>query len=132
VGRAVAVRSSTVWREAALAPIDQAAKPRADVELAIVALLRKLAAAAAEIGQLAELGPRAWTARVEALAAPPPPRRRSSRACGEGPGPERYAPRIVTTPTHSGAQCHDAGGCRAAAESQPFESPTLVGEADRR
>ena len=61
------------WREVALSRIDQAARPRADVELAIIIPMRKLVIAAAELGQLAELGPRAWIARVEALAAPPPP-----------------------------------------------------------
>ena len=61
------------WRDVALSRIDQAAKPRADVELAIILPMRKLVVAAAELGQLAELGPRAWAARVETLAAPPPP-----------------------------------------------------------
>ncbi len=61
------------WREVSLARIDQAAKPRADVELAIIPSMRKLVVAAAELGQLAELGPSAWVARVETLAAPPPP-----------------------------------------------------------
>jgi len=61
------------WRDVALARIDQAARPRADVELAIILPMRKLVVAAAELGQFAELGPRAWAARVDTLAAPPPP-----------------------------------------------------------
>ncbi|MCX6546139.1 MAG: family 20 glycosylhydrolase [Acidobacteria bacterium] len=61
------------WREAALSRIDRAAAPRADVELAIILPMRKLIVAAAELGQLAELGPRAWAAHVDTLAAPPPP-----------------------------------------------------------
>jgi hexosaminidase len=61
------------WSDVALSRIDQAAKPRADLELAIILPMRKLVVAAAALGQLAELGPRAWVARVESLAAPPSP-----------------------------------------------------------
>ena len=64
------------WRDAALARIDQAAKPKAAVELVIILPLRKLVVAAAELSQLPALGPRAWIARVDTLSAPPPPPRK--------------------------------------------------------
>jgi len=60
------------WRDAAIAKIDQAARPHAAVEIAIVPSMRKLVIAAAEVPQLAQLGPKAWVAKIEALAAPPP------------------------------------------------------------
>jgi len=70
------IAPTSEWRGVALSRIDQAATPRADVELAIILPMRKLIVAAAELGQLAALGPRAWIARVETLAAPPPPQKK--------------------------------------------------------
>jgi hexosaminidase len=70
------VAATPEWREQALARLDQAARPRADVELAIIVPMRKLVVAAAELGRLADLGPLAWAARVETLAAPAPPRKK--------------------------------------------------------
>ena len=64
---------TTDWRDGALARLDQAAKPRADLELAIILPMRKIVFAAAELGQLAQLGPGAWLKRVESLAAPRSP-----------------------------------------------------------
>jgi hexosaminidase len=67
------IPATSEWRDVALSRLDQAARPRAAVELAIIHPMRKLVVAAGQLGQLAELGPRAWVARVEALAVPPPP-----------------------------------------------------------
>ncbi|MEI6670071.1 MAG: family 20 glycosylhydrolase, partial [Acidobacteriota bacterium] len=61
------------WRDRALSQIQQAAKSRADVELAIIPAMRTLVTAAAEVGRLAALGPRAWVAQVETLSAAKPP-----------------------------------------------------------
>ena len=59
------------WRDASLARIDGAAKPRAAVELAVVPTLRKLVVAAAELPALKTMTPGAWKAQVDKLAAPP-------------------------------------------------------------
>ncbi len=64
------------WREAAMAQLDAAAKPRAGLELAVVPSMRRLVVACAEIAQLSAMTREAWKARVESLAAPPPPRKR--------------------------------------------------------
>lgn len=65
----------TEWRDAALARVDGAAKPRAAVELAVVPTLRKLVVAAAELPALTTMTPGAWKAQVDKLAAPPAPPR---------------------------------------------------------
>ena len=61
------------WRDASLARVDAAAKPRAAVELAVTPTMRKLVVAAAELPQLATMTPAAWRAQVDKLAAPPAP-----------------------------------------------------------
>jgi len=64
------------WREAALAQLDAAAKPRAALELAVVLPMRKLVVACAEMGQLSTMSRDAWKTRVDTLAAPPPPQKK--------------------------------------------------------
>jgi hexosaminidase len=63
------------WRDAAMAQLDAAAKPRAALELAVVPTMRKLTIACGEIGQLASMSREAWKTRVDSLAAPPPPKK---------------------------------------------------------
>jgi hexosaminidase len=58
------------WRDAAMATVDQAAKPRADLELAVVGPLRLLVVAAADLGQAGTMTPAAWRARVTTAATP--------------------------------------------------------------
>jgi hypothetical protein len=64
------------WREAALAQLDAAAKPRAALELAVVLPMRKLVVACAEVGQLSAMSRDAWKTRVDTLAAPPQPQKK--------------------------------------------------------
>jgi len=64
------------WREAALAQLDAAAKPRAALELAVVLPMRKLVVACAEMGQLSAMSRDAWKTRVDTLAAPPQPQKK--------------------------------------------------------
>ncbi len=59
------------WRVTALAGIDKAGAPRGAVQLMIIAAMRALVVAAAEIDQASVLGPSAWRQRIEGLAAPP-------------------------------------------------------------
>jgi hexosaminidase len=70
---ATGVAPTAEWKDAALARIEQAAKPKTDVEVAIIPAMRKLVMAATELSQLAQLGPKAWAAKIEALANPPKP-----------------------------------------------------------
>jgi hexosaminidase len=57
------------WREARLALLEQAAKPKAEVEFAIIAPVRKLIILAAELPALKRLPQSEWKARVQALMA---------------------------------------------------------------
>lgn len=59
------------WRDARLAAIDNAAKPKAALEFAVIPSLRQLVVAAAEVSRLKETTPAEWRAQVKALAAPP-------------------------------------------------------------
>jgi hexosaminidase len=59
------------WRDARLASVEQAAKPKAALELVIVAGVRQLVVAAAEQPRLTETTASEWKTHVKALAAPP-------------------------------------------------------------
>jgi hexosaminidase len=61
---------SAEWRDARLAMLEQAAKPKAALELQIIPALRELVIAAYESPQLASQHPSEWRARVKQLAAP--------------------------------------------------------------
>ena len=58
------------WRDARLATLDNAAKPKAALEFAVIPSLRQLVVAAAELPRLKETTPAAWRAQVKALAVP--------------------------------------------------------------
>jgi hexosaminidase len=60
------------WRDARLAAIDNAAKPKAALEFAVIPSLRQLVFAAAELPRLKQTTPAEWRAQVKALAAQPP------------------------------------------------------------
>ena len=56
------------WREAKLAALEQAAKPKAEVELVVVPALKQLVIGAAELPQLSTTSPAEWRKRVQSLA----------------------------------------------------------------
>ena len=62
--------ASPEWRDAQLARLDQAAKPKAALEFVIITSVRKLVIAAAELPQLKSTTTAEWNKRVQALAAP--------------------------------------------------------------
>jgi hexosaminidase len=64
------VAPTTEWRDAKLARLDQAAKPKAALEFATIVSLKQLVVAAAELPALRELSPADWKARVKAQAQP--------------------------------------------------------------
>ncbi len=66
------VAASTEWRDASLARLDLAAKPKAAVEFAIIPSLRQLVIAAAELSSLQQLSPADWKSRVTSMAKSPP------------------------------------------------------------
>jgi hypothetical protein len=59
------------WRDARLAALDAAAKPKAALEFPAVPAVRRLVIAAFEQPRLGQLTPAEWKAQVDALAAPP-------------------------------------------------------------
>ena len=59
------------WRDARLAALDAIAKPKAALELRVVADVRQLVVAAAELPRLGQMAPAEWRAQVKSLAAPP-------------------------------------------------------------
>jgi hexosaminidase len=59
------------WRDARLAALDAIAKPKAGLELRVVADVRQLVVAAAELPRLGQMAPADWRAQVKSLAAPP-------------------------------------------------------------
>jgi hexosaminidase len=59
------------WRDARLAALDEAAKPKAAVEFAVIKSVRTLVFAASELTSLKQTTPAEWNARVKSLAAPP-------------------------------------------------------------
>jgi hexosaminidase len=65
------VAPTTQWRDASLARLDQAAKPKAAVEFAMIPSLRLLVTAAAELPSLPQLSPADWKLRVKSRAKPP-------------------------------------------------------------
>jgi hexosaminidase len=62
------------WRDARLAMLDEAAKPKAALEFVVITSLRKLVIAAAELPQLKTTAPAEWKKRVTILAMPPSPK----------------------------------------------------------
>jgi hexosaminidase len=58
------------WRDANLARLDEAAKPKAALEFVVILNLRKLVIAAAELSQLKSTTPADWERRVNKLASP--------------------------------------------------------------
>jgi hexosaminidase len=65
------VAPTTQWRDSSLARLEQAAKPKAALEFAIVPSMRLLVIAAAELPSLQQLSPADWKLRVKSLAKPP-------------------------------------------------------------
>src|SRR5216684_3169345 len=61
----------TEWRNAQLARLDEAAKPKAALEFVVITNVRKLVIAAAERSQLNSTTPAEWKKRVTMLATPP-------------------------------------------------------------
>ncbi|HEX9421729.1 MAG TPA: family 20 glycosylhydrolase, partial [Pyrinomonadaceae bacterium] len=59
------------WRDAQLAKLDEAAKPKAALEFVIIPSVRKLVVAAAELPQLKSMTASDWNRRVTTLASPP-------------------------------------------------------------
>ena len=56
------------WRQAQLARLDEAAKPKAALEFVVIISLRKMVIAAAELPQLRSMTPAEWNKRVTTLA----------------------------------------------------------------
>jgi hexosaminidase len=66
------VAASTEWRDASLARLDLAAKPKAALEFSIIPGVRQLVIAAAELSSLPQLTPAEWKSRVTLMAKSPP------------------------------------------------------------
>jgi hexosaminidase len=64
------VAPTSEWRDARLARLDEAAKPKAALEFAIIHSVRQLVIAAAELPQLKSTTPAEWKKRVTTLASP--------------------------------------------------------------
>jgi hexosaminidase len=58
------------WRNAQLARLDEAAKPKAALEFVVIASVRKLVVAAAELPQLNSTTPAEWKKRITNMASP--------------------------------------------------------------
>ncbi len=67
------VAPAAEWRATRLAALDDAAKPKAALEFAVIPSLRQLVVAASELPRLGEMTPSEWRARVKLQAAPPAP-----------------------------------------------------------
>jgi hexosaminidase len=63
----------TEWRDAQLAKLDEAAKPKAALEFVVISSVRKLVIAAAELPQLRSTTPAEWNKRVTTMARPSAP-----------------------------------------------------------
>jgi hexosaminidase len=61
---------TTEWRDAQLAKLDEAAKPKAALEFVVITSVRKLVIAAAELPQLRSTTPAEWKKRVTMMATP--------------------------------------------------------------
>jgi hexosaminidase len=59
------------WRQAQLAKLDEAAKPKAALEFVVMISVRKLVIAAGELPQLGSMTPAEWNKRVTMMASPP-------------------------------------------------------------
>src|SRR5438309_478779 len=64
---------TTEWRNAQLARLDEAARPKAALEFVVITSVRKLVIAAAELPQLNSTTPAEWKKRVNTMASPPAP-----------------------------------------------------------
>jgi hexosaminidase len=62
--------ATTEWRDSQLAKLDEAAKPKAALELVVITSVRKLVVAAAELPQLRSTTPAEWKKRVATMATP--------------------------------------------------------------
>jgi hexosaminidase len=65
--------ATTEWRDAQLARLDEAAKPKAALEFVVIISVRKLVIAAAELPQLRSTTPAEWKKRVTTMAGPSSP-----------------------------------------------------------
>jgi hexosaminidase len=65
------VAAPAEWRAARLAALEEAAKPKAALEFAVVAGVRQLVVAASEQPRLSQTTPAEWKTHVKTLAAPP-------------------------------------------------------------
>jgi hexosaminidase len=65
------VAAPAAWRDARLAMLDEAAKPKAALEFPFIPSLRQLIVAAAELQRLGEMPPAEWKSQIKTLAAPP-------------------------------------------------------------
>src|SRR2546421_2652949 len=61
------------WRQAQLARLDEAAKPKAALEFVVLTSVRKMVIAAAELPQLRSMTPAEWNRRVTMMTSPPAP-----------------------------------------------------------
>jgi hexosaminidase len=59
------------WRDAKLAVIENAAKPKGALEFAVIPSLRQLVVAASELARLGDMTPAEWRAQVKLQAVPP-------------------------------------------------------------
>ena len=62
--------ATTEWRDAQLAKLDEAAKPKAALEFVVITSVRKLVIAAAELPQLRSTTPAEWQKRITTMAVP--------------------------------------------------------------
>jgi hexosaminidase len=62
--------ATTEWRDAQLAKLDEAAKPKAALEFVVIGSVRELVIAAVEMPELKSSSPAEWQKRVKMLAAP--------------------------------------------------------------
>jgi hypothetical protein len=65
------VAPSAEWRDAKLAALEQAAKPKAALEFVVISSVRQLVVAASEQPRLRQMTAAEWRAQVKTLAAPP-------------------------------------------------------------
>jgi hexosaminidase len=65
------VAAPAEWRDARLAALEEAARPKAALESVVVAGVRQLVVAASELPRLSQATPAEWKTHVKTLAAPP-------------------------------------------------------------
>src|SRR5207244_9466065 len=61
---------TTEWRNAQLARLDEAAKPKAALEFVVITSVRKLVIAATELPELRSITPAEWHRRITTIASP--------------------------------------------------------------